>query len=190
MAFLLLQTVDLHDPPLQNRRAAAAALDEIVRFLLILRDLLLDRDVELLRHLIALLGVVDDEKAVRREPLVVAVAFAQLLDEALKRAHLLHRVLRHKIEMAVDTHLCRLQIAQEVLADCLHLLAVRAHLVQLKQLFRPPAQRRHIHIGIGRDVVVAEAPGLLVIEDVRQRRPYTSLPQRIGELPPSGSYPD
>lgn len=73
-AFLFLQCLDLHDPPLHGGGTAAAGLDEVVRALLVLRDLLFDRQVELLGHLVALLGVVDEVEAVGKQWGIVAVS--------------------------------------------------------------------------------------------------------------------
>ena len=82
---LFLQRGDLSDPALQNGRACAAALDEVVGALLVVRDLLFDRRIELLRHLVALLGVVDDVEAVRRQEGIVFVEPVDGVDEARRR---------------------------------------------------------------------------------------------------------
>ena len=85
VALLFLQAGNLDNPAFQRGRAAAAALDEVVRFLLVLRNLLLDCDIELLRHLVALLGVVDDVEAVRRQEGIVFVEPVDGVDEARRR---------------------------------------------------------------------------------------------------------
>ena len=85
VALLFLQRGDLGDPALQNGRACAAALDEVVGALLVVRDLLFDRRIELLRHLVALLGVVDDVEAVRRQEGIVFVEPVDGVDEARRR---------------------------------------------------------------------------------------------------------
>ena len=68
-----------------NGRACATALDEVVGALLVVRDLLFDRRIELLRHLVALLGVVDDVEAVRRQKGIVSVEPVDGVDEARRR---------------------------------------------------------------------------------------------------------
>ena len=72
-AFLFLQRLNLHNPPLHGGGAATAGPDEVIRPLLVLRDLLFDRQVELLGHLVALLGVVDEVEAVGEQWGIVAV---------------------------------------------------------------------------------------------------------------------
>ena len=80
VALLRFQCGDLIDPAFQDRRAGAAALDEIVGPLLELRNFPLDRRIELLRHLVALLGVVDDVEAVGRQEGVVFVELVERFD--------------------------------------------------------------------------------------------------------------
>ena len=114
MAFLLFKSANLQNQLFHDRGAAAATLNEIIGAFRERGDLPLRGNIELLRHLAALLGVVDDVEAVRRERAVVVVPLVQLLDEALKGVHLFHRVLRHEIEMTVDVHLGRFEAAQIV----------------------------------------------------------------------------
>ena len=80
----LLQRGNFVDPPLHNRGAAAAALDEIVGLLLIQRDLLFDRGIKFLRHFVALLRVVNDVKAVDAEHIIVLILCTELLNERLE----------------------------------------------------------------------------------------------------------
>ena len=82
--FLLLQRGNLVDPPLHDAGAAAATLDEIVGLLLIQRDLLLDGGIKFLRHFVALLGVINDVKAVDAQGVVVLIHRAELLNECLE----------------------------------------------------------------------------------------------------------
>ena len=82
--FLLLQRGNLVDPPLHDAGAAAAALDEIVGLFLIQRDLFLDGRIEFLRHFVALLGIVNDVKAVDAEHIIVLILCTELLNECLE----------------------------------------------------------------------------------------------------------
>ena len=80
----LLQRGNLVDPPLHDAGAAAATLDEIVGLLLIQRDLLLDGGIKFLRHFVALLGIVNDVKAVDAEHIIVLILCTELLNECLE----------------------------------------------------------------------------------------------------------
>ena len=135
MALLLFKRLDFHHPPLHSGGAVTAGLDKIVRTLLILCDLLFHRQIKLLRHLVTLLGVVDDVKAVGDQRGVVAVELAELFKKGLKHRHLIHGVPRDKVEMSIDTDLGGVQRAQILQADGLDLLAVGAGLIKLKELF-------------------------------------------------------
>ena len=73
MLFLLLQRGNFVDPPLHDAGASAAALDEIIGLLLIQSDLFFDRGIKFLRHFVALLGIVNDVKAVDAERIVILV---------------------------------------------------------------------------------------------------------------------
>ena len=167
-AFLFLQCLDLHDPPLHGGGTAAARLDEVVRALLVLRDLLFDRQIELLGHLVALLGVVDEVEAVGEQWGIVAVEPTDLLDERLEYHHLLHGVPGHEIEMPVDTDLGSVQRPQELQADGLDLFAVGACLVEFKELLGLNAILHGVHILIVGEVVVAKPLVSLVVVDIRQ----------------------
>ena len=145
-AFLFLQRLDLHNPSLHGGGAAATGPDEVIRPLLVLRDLLFDRQVELLGHLVALLGVVDEVEAVGEQWGIVAVKPTDLLDERLEYHHLLHGVPGHEIEMPVDTDLGSVQRPQELQADGLDLFAVGACLVEFKELLGLNAILHGVHI--------------------------------------------
>ena len=95
--FLLFQRGNLVDPPLHDAGAAAAALDEIVGFLLVQRDLLLDGGIKFLCHFVALLGIVNDVKAVDAQGIIVLIHRAELLDERFKRIHFVHVLPRNEI---------------------------------------------------------------------------------------------
>ena len=81
---LLLQRGNFVDPPLHNAGAAAAALDEIVGLLLIQCDLFLDGGIKFLRHFVALLGIINDVKAVDAEHIIVLILCTELLNERLE----------------------------------------------------------------------------------------------------------
>ena len=80
----LLQRGNFVDPPLHDAGAAAAALDEIVGFLLVQRDLLLDGGIKFLCHFVALLGIVNDVEAVDAEHIIVLILCTELLNERLE----------------------------------------------------------------------------------------------------------
>ena len=84
MLLLLLQRGNFVDPPLHDAGAAAAALDEIIGLLLIQRDLLFDRRIKFLRHFVALLGIINDVKAVDAEHIIVLILCTELLNERLE----------------------------------------------------------------------------------------------------------
>ena len=155
-AFLFLQRLDLHNPSLHGGGTAAAGPDEVVRPLLVLRDLLFDRQVELLGHLVALLGVVDEVEAVGEQWGIVAVKPTDLLDERLEYHHLLHGVPGNEIEMPVDTDLGSVQRPQELQADGLDLFAVGAYLVEFKEPLGLNAILHGVHILIVGKVVVIQ----------------------------------
>lgn len=151
MLLFLLQRGNFVDPPLHNRGAAAAALDEIVGLLLIQRDLLFDRGIKFLRHFVALLRVVNDVEAVDAERIVILVHIAELLNERLKRIHFLHMLPRDEIEVPGRADLGSLQHPQIAQADRLDLSAVRADLIKLEQLLRPAAIVQGINVGVEAD---------------------------------------
>ena len=78
---LLLQRGNFAHPPLHDAGAAAAALDEVVGLLLIQRDLFFDRGIKFLCHFVALLGIVNDVKAVDAQSVVILIYRAELLNE-------------------------------------------------------------------------------------------------------------
>ena len=78
MLLFLLQRSNLVDPPLHNRGAAVAALDEIVGLFLIQRNLFLDSGIKFLRHFVALFGIINDVKAVDAERIVIQRSHAEL----------------------------------------------------------------------------------------------------------------
>ena len=80
----LLQRGNLVDPPLHNSGAAAAALDKIVGLFLIQCNFLLDGGIKFLRHFVALLGIVNDVKAVDAEHSIVLILCTELLNECLE----------------------------------------------------------------------------------------------------------
>ena len=166
--FLLLQRGNFVHPPLHDAGAAAAALDEIVGFLLIQRDLLFDRGIKFLRHFVALLGIVNDVKAVDAERIVILVHRAELLNERFKRVHFVHVLTRDEIQMPGRADLGGLQHPQIAQADRLDLPAVRADLIEFKQLLRTTAIVQGINISIKTDVVIPKPIIAPVIEDVCQ----------------------
>ena len=107
-ALLSLQGADLHDPAIHDGGALAAALDEIVRALLVFRDLLLHRGIEFLGHLIPLLGIIYNVDGVCHEAGFRLIEAAQSLHEVLEDIHLLHTVPGDEIEVSVDTHFERI----------------------------------------------------------------------------------
>ena len=80
----LLQRGNFVDPPLHDAGAAAAALDEIVGLFLIQCNFLLDGGIKFLRHFVALLGIVNDVKAVDAEHIIVLILCTELLNECLE----------------------------------------------------------------------------------------------------------
>lgn len=168
MVLLVLQCLDFEHPALHDSRTLAAALDEVVCPLLILRDFLLDCDIKLFRHLSALLGVVDDVDGVCSQRRIRAVQLAEGIHKVLEDVHALHIVPRHKIEMTVDVQLGRLQGADEIEADRLDLLAVSAALIQLKQIFGAFAIAERVDLAAVGEVVIAEKLAVLIVADIRQ----------------------
>ena len=164
----LLQRGNFVDPPLHDAGAAAAALDEIVGLLLIQRDLLLDGRIKFLCHFVALLGVINDVKAVDAQGVVVLIHRAELLNERFKRVHFVHMLPRDEIQMPGRADLGSLQHPQIAQADRLDLSAVRADLIKLKQLLRPAAIVQGINVGVKADVVIPKPIIAPVIEDVCQ----------------------
>ena len=150
--FLLLQRGNFVDPPLHNRGAAAAALDEIIGLLLIQRDLLLDGRIKFLRHFDALLGIINDVEAVDAQSVIILVYRAELLNERFKRVHFVHVLPRDEIQMPVGADLGGLQHTQIAQADRLNLPPVCARLIKLKQLLRTAAIVQGINL-LG-DVIV------------------------------------
>ena len=164
----LLQHSNFVHPPLHNSGAAAAALDEVVGLLLIQRDLFFDRGIKFLRHFVALLGIVNDVKAVDAERIVILVHRAELLNERFKRIHFLHMLPRNKVQMPGRADLGSLQHPQIAQADRLDLSAVRADLIKLKQFLCPAAIVQGINVGVKADVVIPKPIIAPVIEDVCQ----------------------
>lgn len=165
VALFLFQCGDLEDPPFQHGGTGTAALDKKIGPLLILRDFFFDSRIELLRHFIALFGIVDDEEAVRRQGGLVFVKPIESVDEALEGVYFFHVMPWNEIIVSVSGHLRRLQGAQKAHADGLNLPAVRALLIQLEQSLRPLTESDGIHIFIGGDISVAEAQIRLVEMD-------------------------
>ena len=168
VALFFLQLLDLHDPPLHGGRTAAAGLDEVVRPFLVTDDVLFDRQIKLLGHLVALLGIVDEVDAVRRQRGVVSVQAAELLEECLKHYHLIHCVPGHEIDMTVDIDLGGIHRAQILHADGLNLLAVGAGLVEIKKLFGLTAILHGVHIVVVGEVVIAKPLVSPVVMDIGQ----------------------
>ena len=168
MLLFLLQRGNFVDPPLHDAGAAAAALDEVVGLLLIQRDLLLDGGIKFLRHFVALLGVINDVKAVDAQSVVILVYRAELLNECFKRVYFLHVLPRDEIQMPGRADLGVLQHPQITQANRLDLSAVRARLIKLEQFFRPAAVVQGINIGIKADIVIPKPIVAPVIEDVCQ----------------------
>ena len=168
MLLLLLQRGNFVDPPLHDAGAAAAALDEIIGLLLIQRDLLLDGRIKFLRHFVALLGIVNDVKAVDAQGIVVLIHRAELLNERFKRIHFVHVLSRDEIQMPGRADLGGLQHPQIAQADRLDLSAVRADLIKLEQFLRTAAIVQGINIGIKTDVVIPKPIIAPVVKDVCQ----------------------
>ena len=168
MLLLLLQRGNFVDPPLHDAGAAAAALDEVVGLLLIQRDLFFDRGIKFLCHFVALLGIVNDVKAVDAQGVVILILCTELFNERLKRIHFVHVLTRDKIQMPGRADLGGLQHPQIAQADRLDLSAVRADLIKLEQFLRPAAIVQGINIGVKADVVIPKPIIAPVIEDVCQ----------------------
>ena len=164
----LLQRGNFVDPPLHDAGAAAAALDEIVGLLLIQRDLFFDRGIKFLCHFVALLGIVNDVKAVDAERIAILVHIAELLNERLKRIHFIHVLPRDEIEVPGRADLGGLQHPQIAQADRLDLSAVRADLIKLEQFLRPAAIADGVNIGIEADVIIPKPIVAPVVKDVCQ----------------------
>jgi len=164
----LLQRGNFVDPPLHNRGAAATALDEIVGLLLIQRNFLLDGRIKLLRHFVALLGIVNDIKAVDAERIVILVHRAELLNERFKRVHFVHMLPRDEIEVPGRADLGGLQHPQIAQADRLNLPAVRTDLIKLKQFLRPAAIVQGINVGVKADVVIPKPIVAPIVKDICQ----------------------
>ena len=165
---LLLQRGNFVDPPLHDAGAAAATLDEIVGLLLIQRDLLFDRRIKFLRHFVALLGIVNDVKAVDAQGIVVLIHRAELLNERFKRIHFVHVLSRDEIEVPGRADLGGLQHPQIAQADRLDLSPVCARLIKLEQFLCPAAIVQGINVGVKADIVIPEPIIAPVIEDVCQ----------------------
>ena len=168
MLLFLLQRGNFVDPPLHNRGAAAAALDEIVGLLLIQRDLLFDRGIKFLRHFVALLRVVNDVKAVDAQRIVILVHRAELLNERFKRVHFVHVLPRDEIQMPGRADLGGLQHPQIAQADRLDLSAVRADLIKLEQLLRPAAIVQGINVGVEADIVIPKPIVAPIVKNICQ----------------------
>ena len=168
MLLLLLQRGNFVHPPLHNSGAAAAALDEIVGLLLIQRDLLLDGRIKFLRHFVALLGIINDVKAVDAQCVVILIHCAELLNERFKRVHFVHVLSRDEIQMPGRADLGGLQHPQIAQADRLDLPAVCANLIKLKQFLRPVAIADGVNIGIEADVIIPKPIVAPVVKDVCQ----------------------
>ena len=168
MLLLLLQRGNFVHPPLHNSGAAAAALDEIVGLFLIQRDFLFDGGIKFLRHFVALLGVVNDVKAVDAQSVVILVHRAELLNEHLKRIHFVHVLPWNKVQMPRRADLGGLQHPQIAQADRLDLSAVRADLIKLEQFFRPAAIVQGINIGVEAKIVIPKPIVAPVVKDVCQ----------------------
>ena len=151
----LLQRGNFVHPPLHNRGAAAAALDEIVGLFLIQCDLLLDSRIKFFRHFVALLRVVNDIEAVDAERVVILIHRAELLNEHLERVHFLHVLPRDEIQVPGRADLGGLQHPQITQADRLDLSAVRADLIKLEQFLRPAAIADGVNVGVEANIVIA-----------------------------------
>ena len=168
MLLFLLQRGNFVHPPLHNAGAAAAALDKIVGLFLIQRDLLFDRGIKFLRHFVALLGIVNDVKAVDAQGIVILIHRAELLNERFKRIHFVHVLSRDEIEVPGRADLGSLQHPQIAQADRLDLSAVRADLIKLEQFLRPAAIVQGINVGVEANIVIPKPIIAPVIEDVCQ----------------------
>ena len=163
-----IQRGNFVDPPLHDAGAAAAALDEIIGLLLIQRDLFFDRGIKFLRHFVALLGIVNDVKAVDAQGIVVLIHRAELLNERFKRIHFVHVLSRDEIEVPGRADLGGLQHPQIAQTDRLDLSAVRADLIKLEQFLRPAAIADGVNIGIEADVIIPKPIVAPVVKDVCQ----------------------
>ena len=142
---LFLQRLHLEYPAIHNCGTLAATLNEVVALFLIGRDLLFHCQIEFLRHLIPLLGIVNDVEAVDHQRRLLFIQSAEQGDEVLENIHALHKSVRDKVHMAGDTQLGGLHSPQKINADGLNLLAVCAALVEFKKLLRFSAAALHIH---------------------------------------------
>lgn len=168
VAFLFLQRLHLEYPTFHNRRTLAAALNEVVALFLIGRDLLFHCQIEFLRHLIPLLGVINDVEAVDHQRRLLFIQAAEQGDEVLENIHALHKSAGDKVHMTGDTQLGGLHSSQEIDADGLDLLAVGASLVEFKKLLRFSAAALHIHRIVQHQIITAEHPVILAAADIRQ----------------------
>lgn len=153
VAFLFLQRLYFEYPAIHNRGTLAAALNEVVALFLIGRDLLFHRQIKFLRHLIPLLGIVNDVEAVDHQRRLLFIQSAEQGDEILENIHALHKSAGDKVHMAGDTQLGGLHSPQEIDADGFDLLAVCASLVELKKLLRFSAAALHIHRIVQHEII-------------------------------------
>ena len=168
MTLLFLQRLHLEHPAVHDRGTLAAALNEIVALFLIGRDLLFHGQIEFLRHLIPLLGVINNVKAVDHQRRLLFIQSAEQGDEVLENIHALHKSAGDKVHMAGDTQFGCLHSPQEIDADGFDLLAVCASLVEFKKLLRFSAAALHIHRIVQHEIITAEHPVVLTAADIRQ----------------------
>ena len=87
MPFLFLQSLHLQHPAVHDRRTLAAALDEVIALFLIGGDLFLDGQIKFFRHFLALLGIVNDIKAVDDQRRCLFVETAEERDKILENVY-------------------------------------------------------------------------------------------------------
>ena len=165
---LFLQCLHLQYPAVHDRGTLAAALDEVIALFLIGGDLFLNGQIEFFRHFLALLGIVNDIKAVDDQRRCLFVEPAEKRDKILENVYLIHIGVGDKVHVAGDAQLRCFKRAQVVGADRLDLLAVGAALVELKEFLGAAAALRHIHGIIIYHVVAAENAVCLIVADVCQ----------------------
>ena len=117
--------------------------------------------IEFFRHFLALLGIVNDIKAVDDQRRCLFVEPAEKRDKILKNVYLIHIGTGDKVHVAGDAQLRCLKRAQVVDADRLDLLAVGAALVEFKEFLGAAAALRYINGVIIYHIVTAKMPSAL-----------------------------
>lgn len=164
----LFEFMDPADPSLHDGRALAAAVNQIGGPLLVLLRFLAHKDIELRRHLVALLVVVRHKEAVHHQRLVVLVCPVQLIKEVLEQVYLVHLIPRDKIQLAVNRNRQGVQRLQIVQQDRVDLASSQTLAENQELLLHAPAQLLHVKRRIVLHNIVVHPVRIAVIADIRQ----------------------